>query len=449
MIRALKLFMIKLVVQLESPKRCNMKEGKSPKINRLNLVLLLGLVAIVGIIVVQLLWTRQAFTMEGKKFGQKVHVTLLQVVDRLYRYNNNEFPLKNPINKVSNDYYIVNVNNDFDADVLEYYLRSEFERANLLTDFEYAIYKCESDEMIYGNYISFNNKEKKKSAFHFPKQKNLVYYFAIRFPNESSYLIGSMKFWLGLSILLILILVIYVYSIFTILQQKKYSELQRDFINNMTHEFKTPLSSILIASNYLAKQPEIKKDKKLEKYTEIITEQSTKLNNHVGKILDIARADNSPLVLEKKSVDVVSLLQSVSSNIQLKYPDAKVSIDTEGKTPVIVADEFHLTNLAYNLVDNAAKYCDSLPEITIRLREDNGQLSVQFIDNGIGISKKDLAFIFDKFYRAPGRRSNEVNGFGLGLYYVKKICHLHQWEISAFNNLSKGLTVSLLIPKHA
>src|SRR4051812_25419954 len=110
------------------------------RINKLDSVIVLGLVAIVGILVVQLLWSRQAFNTEGKKFGQKVHVTLLRVVERLYRYNNNEFPLKNPINKVSNDYYIVNVNNDFEAGLLEYCLKTEFEHANLLTDFEYAIY---------------------------------------------------------------------------------------------------------------------------------------------------------------------------------------------------------------------------------------------------------------------------------------------------------------------
>ena len=133
------------------------------RINKLNSVIVLGLVAIIGILVVQLLWTKEAFNNEGKKFNQTVHITLLHVVDRLYKLNNNEFPLKNPIHQVSNDYYIVNVNNDFEAEVLEYCLKTEFEKSNLLTDFEYAIYKCESDEMVYGNYVSFNDKSKKVS----------------------------------------------------------------------------------------------------------------------------------------------------------------------------------------------------------------------------------------------------------------------------------------------
>jgi two-component system phosphate regulon sensor histidine kinase PhoR len=338
------------------------------------------------------------------------------------------------------------VNNDFDAQLLEYCLTTEFERSNLLTDFEYAIYKCESDEMVYGNYVSFNEKDKKKSSFHFPKQKNLVYYFAIRFPKESGYLFNSLKFWLILSAILVLVLLIYVYSFFTILQQKKYSELQKDFINNMTHEFKTPLSSILIASNYLYKQDKIRTDEKLGKYTGIIISQSNKLNDHVGKILDIAKSDNAPLVLEKKSVEVLPLIKMVLDNMNLKYEELKVKLKFPEEAVFIEADEFHFTNLVYNLVDNSVKYCERKPEVTIRLEVKNKLISLRFEDNGIGIPKKKLPFIFDKFYRIPNQRSNEVNGFGLGLYYVKKICLLHHWKISAQNNEQGGTSIELEIP---
>ncbi|MCC6369952.1 MAG: HAMP domain-containing histidine kinase [Bacteroidia bacterium] len=417
------------------------------KINRLNLALLLGLVAIIGILVMQLVWTRQAFTTEGKKFGQQVHITLLRVVDRLYHYNNNVFPLKNPINKISNDYYIVNVNNDFDADVLEYCLRTEFEQSNLLTDFEYAIYNCGSDEMVYGNYISFGEKERKKSAFHFPKQKNLVYYFAIRFPKESNYLLGSMKFWLALTFILIVILLIYLYSIFTILQQKKYSELQKDFINNMTHEFKTPLSSILIASNYLIKQDNIHNNPRLEKYTRIIIEQSTKLNNHIGKILDIARSDETPPELHKQKTDLLLLLRKAVDSMEQLHEKAILKTESELPEYWVSADEFHFTNLVYNLIDNSVKYCNTTPEITIYVRKINpNKLSIEFADNGIGLAKKELALIFNKFYRVPKQKGTDVNGFGLGLYYVKKICQLHQWEIKAESNAAGGLSVFILMP---
>ena len=167
-----------------------------------------------------------------------------------------------------------------------------------------------------------SEKEKAKKTVSFPKHKNLVYYFAIRFPNETTYLFSSMRFWFVLSIALILILLIYVYSIFTLLQQKKYSELQRDFINNMTHEFKTPLSSILIASKYLIEQNPIKEDKKLHTYTDIIINQSHKLNNHIEKILNIAKSDYTPLELKKETVLIVPIIEETIENIQLKYPEA-------------------------------------------------------------------------------------------------------------------------------
>ena len=416
------------------------------KINKLNIIILLGLIAIIGILVAQLLWTKQAFTLEEKKFSQKAHIALLEVAKKLYEGTNHDLPSENPVQKISNDYYIVNIDNDFEPAILEFYLKSEFEKANITTDFEYAMYNCQSDEMVYGNYISLSDKSKSNETVYFPKHKNLIYYFAIRFPNENSYLFSSLKFWFVLSLALIIILLVYVYSIFTILQQKKYSELQRDFINNMTHEFKTPLSSILIASNYLLQQKQINQDEKLEKYTSIIINQSNKLNEHIEKILNIAKSDSAPLILAKKNYKIIPILDQVIENIKLKYPTIEVEIQTNSFEYSITTDEFHFTNLIYNLLDNAIKYCESKPEIIIKISDLNNQLKLEFIDNGIGISPKNIPFIFDKFYRIPSVKSNEVNGFGLGLYYVKKICTLHHWKINASNNTDKGTTVTILIP---
>lgn len=415
------------------------------KINKLNILISLGLVAIIGILIAQLLWSKQAFSIEEKKFSQKVHIALLEVAKKLYEGTNNDLPSENPVEKIANDYYIVNVNNDFEPDILEFYLKSEFKKFNITTDFEYALYNCQSDEMVYGNYVSLMDNSKKESSVYFPKHKNLVYYFAIRFPSETGYLFQSMKFWLILSVVSILILLIYVYSIFTILQQKKYSELQRDFVNNMTHEFKTPLTSILIATNYLKKQEVIQNDKKLEKYTQIIINQSNRLNSHIEKILNVAKSAQSNLEIDKKPISVIPIIDGVIQNIKLKYEHVNIAIETQSKEYLIDADEFHFTNLVYNLIDNSVKYCEKKPNITIRISEEEKRISLEFIDNGIGVLEKNLTFIFDKFYRIPNLKSNEVNGFGLGLYYVKKICNLHHWKISAKNNLEKGITIKIII----
>jgi two-component system, OmpR family, phosphate regulon sensor histidine kinase PhoR len=416
------------------------------KTKNLNIIIVLGLVATIGILIAQLLWTKEAFNLEEKKFSQKVHIALLEVVKKLYEGTAGELPLDNPVQKVSNDYYIVNVENDFQPDILEFYLKTEFAKFNINTDFEYAMYNCQSDEMVYGKYVDFIDNKTSKTNINFPKHKNLVYYFAIRFPNETSYLLSSLRFWFVLSLALIIILLVYVYSIYTIIQQKKYSELQRDFINNMTHEFKTPLSSILLASNFLHDQDVIKKDIKLEKYTNIIINQSKKLNSHIEQILNMAKSDNSPMKMDKTEVSILPILNDVIENMQLKHPNLSVKIDSDSDY-VIQADAFHFTNIVYNLLDNSIKYCDENPVITIKIVEEKAKIQIDFIDNGIGISNKNINFIFDKFYRIPSTKSNEVNGFGLGLYYVKKICTQHHWKLFATNNLTKGITISISIPK--
>ncbi len=395
----------------------------------------------------QLLWTKEAFTIEQKKLSQKAHIALLEVAKKLYEGTNHELPVQNPVQKIANDYYIVNVDNEFEPDILEFYLKTEFKKMNITTDFEYAMYNCQSDEMIYGDYISlYKKKAECKKTVYFPKHKNLVYYFAVRFPNETTYLFSSMRFWFILSTALILILLIYVYSIFTLLQHKKYSELQRDFINNMTHEFKTPLASILIASKYLIEQKPIKEDKKLYTYTDIIINQGNKLNGHIEKILNIAKADYAPLELKKESILIVPIIEEAIENIKLKYPEASIKIETYSKEYLLETDIFHFGNLVYNLLDNAVKYCNEKPEITIKFTEENNCLKLEFIDNGIGITPKKISFIFDKFYRVQNEKSNEVNGFGLGLYYVKEICSLQNWKIKAENNKEKGVTITLSIP---
>ncbi len=416
------------------------------KTNKLNIIIVLGLVATIGILIAQLLWTKEAFNLEEKKFSQRTHIALLEVVKKLYQGTNSELPIQNPIKKIANDYYIVNVENDFQPEILEHYLKSEFTKFNINTDFEYAMYNCQSDEMVYGNYVSLGDKKTIEKSVYFPKHENLVYYFAVRFPDETSYLLSSLRFWFVLSLALIIILLVYVYSIYTIIQQKKYSELQRDFINNMTHEFKTPLSSILLASTYLNKHEVILNDSKLEKYTEIIINQSKKLNSHIEQILNIAKSDNAPMTMNKKEILLLPIIKDVIENMQLKHPNLLVKINAN-ETILIKADEFHFTNIIYNLLDNSIKYCDENPTISIDVSEDKNKTKLDFSDNGIGVSNKNLSFIFDKFYRIPSTKSNEVNGFGLGLYYVKKICIQHHWKIYAKNNNDKGITISIELPK--
>ncbi len=417
------------------------------KFNRLNIIMLLGLIAIAGILIIQLYLLKQAVKQEENKFDQKARLALLEVAKRLYQDNSQQLPELNPVKEVSEDHFIVNINREFTAGVLEFYLKSELAKFDLITDFEYAIYNCETDGMVYGNYVSFNNKEKEPAIRSFPKQTNLVYYFAIRFPKRSDAVYSSLWLWIVFSVVMFFVLVIYSYSIFKLLQQKKYSELQRDFINNMTHEFKTPLSSILLSSNFLLKQSPVYQDEKMKKYTGIIIEQAGKLNDHVEKVLDLAKAENNLFSINKEQVDPEAIIKDVVNNIRLKYPGADIKLSSPISQKQVSADGFHFANLVYNLLDNSIKYSGAAPQILIGLAEDKQNIILSVTDDGPGISKKHLENIFDKFYRVPGKRSNEVAGFGLGLFYVKKICDAHKWKIAAASEVDNGTTITIIIPK--
>jgi two-component system phosphate regulon sensor histidine kinase PhoR len=416
------------------------------KSSRIKVVAALGLLAIAAIIALQLHWFRAAFNYEEKKFGEKVHIALLEVVKLLYRDPQKTLPPDNPVNKVSEDYYIVDINDDFDAEVLEFYLRKEFGQQQLGTDFEYAIYDCETDEMVYGNYINYDRDAEGERTSYFPKSNKLVYYFAVRFPDRAGYFVSSLRLWIILSAILLFILLLYVYSIFIIFRQKRYSELQKDFINNMTHEFKTPLSSILIASNFLSRQSPISGNPRLATYVRSILSQGERLNTHVERILNLAKSENAPLQLELSRFKLVETLQDIRDNFLLKHPGACISLQADTAWE-IEADRTHFGNLVYNLLDNAVKYSGSTPEIRLGVRQEGRSLMLEVADKGIGIPEKDQKMIFDKFYRVARKESSPVHGFGLGLYYVKRICRQHAWQLKLWSMPGSGTTVTITLPK--
>lgn len=413
------------------------------EIKKLNIIITLGLVAIIGILIAQLLWTRQAYNLEDKKFNQKVNIALLEVVEKLSGEQTSF--IQSPVQNVDNDYYVVNINNEFDPTILEYYLKTEFTRFQINTNYTYAVYNCHSDKMIYGKYISAHQETSKNKTINFPKHENLTYYFSIRFPDKMTYMIGSLKFWYILTFALIIILLVYVYSIYTIIQQKKFSELQRDFINNMTHEFKTPLSSILLATESLNKQEIVRENSKLQTYTSIIINQSNKLNNHIEKILNIAKNDAAGLSLKTEKISLLPFVQEIAETMQQKNANLTIDLNIDNNTYVI-ADQFHFTNIIYNLLDNSVKYCETEPHVSISANKDSKGLYLKFKDNGVGIPTKNILQIFDKFYRVNSKKNNEINGFGLGLFYVKKIIQQHHWKISVENNQDQGITTTLFLP---
>ena len=412
--------------------------------NKIKAIVAAGTVAFVGIIAIQIYLLRQAFDYEEKKFSQNIQVSLLEVANEINAYYGYATPHVNPIEKISKDYYIVNMRNDFDAKVLELLLTNKFKAKGINTNFEYAIYDCETDAMIYGSFVNLNKSaEPKVNNTYFPKAQNLVYYFAVRFPDKNSFIYASLKVWIILCFVMLVTLFIYLYAIYIILQQQKFADLQKDFINNMTHEFKTPLASILIASNFLTKQDAVSSDEKLKQYSQIIIDQGKKLDSHLEKILNVAKNDSNPLLLNKGPIDIIDTINKTIDIIQLKYPDAVITVDNKLHQGIIQADAFHFANIIYNFLDNSIKYCDKKPAIKIDLKNSGDAVLMQIKDNGVGIEPKYLKHIFEKFYRVPESKQLAVNGFGLGLYYVQKICQLHHWKLQAESVAGNGTVITL------
>ena len=419
--------------------------------NGIKRVIILGTLAIIGIVVIQSYWVMQTWNLKEDEFHQTAKIALLQAANELAKQDSFDLPNKDLINQRSSNYYVVNVNNTIHGPTLEYFLGKALIENNLILDFEYAIYDCTSNQMVQGNYceISTDAEPKKIELGNLPKMEELTYYFGVKFPTRQSHLLGQMYLSVAFTMLLLVAIAFFTYAIAVILRQKRLSEMQKDFINNMTHEFKTPISTIKISADVFTNAPEVMENPRLHRYADIIKNQNQRLNDQVEKVLQIARVeqDNFQLKLEKVSLNnlINSVLNSVMLKVQEKNGALQRNIQIDDFT--ILADKHHLTNVLHNLLDNALKYCKNAPQIKVAALEKEGAISLSIQDNGIGIPKEFHHKIFKKFYRVPTGNVHDVKGFGLGLFYIKNICEAHGWKVELDSEHQKGTTVSIIIPK--
>jgi len=264
---------------------------------------------------------------------------------------------------------------------------------------------------------------------------------ALSFPQKNSFVLGHMKASMATTAGLIFILIFcFAYTIITIIRQKKISEMKTDFINNMTHEFKTPVSTIMIASESL-RDPEMTADRsRITRLANIIYEENARLGNHIERVLNIARIDKNDFKLENKPVNINELIALVLDSMELKLQkcEAELNLELSAENPVIIADELHFSNVLYNLIDNAIKYSEGKPKITINSSNKNGQVVIKVADEGIGMSRDQQTKIFEQFYRIPTGNVHNVKGFGLGLSYVNTIVKRLNGSISVRSEKDKG-----------
>ncbi|NVO19983.1 MAG: HAMP domain-containing histidine kinase [Bacteroidetes bacterium] len=415
------------------------------RIKHIRFVVLLGVIAIVGIVAIQGYFLNTEWSNKEKQFSQTVMIGLRSVAFKLHRINQTSPSTSNPVRQLSSNYFVVDVNSEIDANILEHYLKLEFDRLGIHTDYEYAIYNCNTDMMEYGNYFSYNGAVKHDAiTVNLPKYAGYNYYFGVNFPLLKNTITGDMAIWFFLMGILLISVIFFGYSIFVILQQKRLSEMQRDFINNMTHEFKTPIASINISADVISNPDTIKEPARLLTYGSVIKQEINRLNDQVDKVLQIARIEKSGFHLRKEKVDLNAIIRKVVDS-NTTDTSRKISVSTSLGDDVgeVMADKLHLTNIFHNLLDNASKYAGEHPEVKIETRREGNRILVLFSDNGPGISKTHQKKVFRKFYRIPTDNIHDVKGFGLGLFYVKSICEAHHWKIWLDPSTSKGATFIL------
>jgi two-component system phosphate regulon sensor histidine kinase PhoR len=412
-------------------------------------LLILGGLSIIGIISLQSYWLLKTWDIKDKEFDQTVNIVLRNVASRMAKYNKTLLPKSNLVVRRSSNYYAVNINSAIDAGLLEQYLLQEMSKQSLNIDFEYAVYDCSSEELVYGNYCSFDRiteKEMKRNK-RLPKFNDLIYYFVVRFPKRESFLLANRTMAITVSSLSILAIGFFLYSIWVIMEQKRLSELQKDFINNMTHEFKTPISSIKIAADFLANDQYLRNDPRLGRYIQIIKDQNVRLNDQVEKVLNVARFEKESIELKREIIELNKVLEDTISNESLKLKMGSISYVASGKQVYVSADKLHFVNVVANMIDNAIKYSGENPEVHISLNDVGNNVLLKIKDNGIGIDKESQKKLFNKFYRVSTGNVHDVKGFGLGLYYVKNICVAHNWQIQVYSEPGKGTEFTITIPK--
>ncbi len=413
-------------------------------------VVILGAIAIAAIIIVQTYWITKSWQLNEKEFHQKVILSLSNVAGELADLSGGELPAEDLIKRVDPNYYIVNVNNSFRAEILEFLLKKEFNEAALNEDFEYGIYDCETNKMVSGKYVALSSQVEstKPLTEELKTDDNFVYYFGVRFPESQRYIFQSMTLPIIFSALLFLAIIFFIYSISVILRQKRLSEMQKDFINNMTHEFKTPISTINISSDVLLRTPLIQENKRLQQYAAIIKEQNNRLNKQVEKVLQFARIEKKDFKLKLESINLNELLQNIAYSVQLRVDEQKgvFNLSLCDETVFVQADRLHLTNILHNLLDNAIKYSEETLEIGLScVQLNNNAVKITISDKGIGIPKEYQKKIFKKFFRIPTGNVHNVKGFGLGLFYVRNICRKHGWKLN-LESEGQGTTFTIQIP---
>lgn len=411
----------------------------------LRLVILTSTVLITIIVAIQLVWLQKVYLYEEKQFNINVSKSIKSLYDDMQLVGDVKDNVQKVIENVSPDVYLLRIDCSPNQDQLWVNLKAELTDFDVYTDCRAAIYGLTEKRYIAQQYIDLpdayfpSTSEKEQQVY-----ERSYPYIALYFPHRGQYIIKQMRFWIASSGLLLLVLTGFGFSIFYLYRQKFFNETQRDFVNNFTHEFKTPLAVIKIAADVLQQQNIIEKPEKLKNYAGIIHEQTSHLQSQVQRLLEIAYTDRSSLPLEKEKFDINLLIKESINDLHPLIERRNAIVNTNfGIQHVIVnADRPYLRLCLINLIENAIKY-SAAPVIDISTKVDGAVLMIAIKDNGIGIATEHQKKIFERFYRITDGELHMTKGFGIGLNFVKKVIDTHNGKIEVASELGSGSTFTI------
>ncbi len=409
-------------------------------------------IALIGLMGIQIYWIKNASAVKEATFQRTVTEVLTRVVNKLEKLEKRKAAQANPYEGMLNFNRHLLYERFITETQLDSLILLELNIRGIDTRFEFGIYNPERDIFLLEKDpgLRKNLIEKGSAARLFVSD---IYtspeYLLLYFPHEKQFLLTELWGMLLISIILIIIIVYsFTYTITTIFRQKKLSEMKNDFINNMTHEFKTPISTISLACEVLGDRDIVRSPEFTENYINIILEENKRLATMAEKILQTAVIEKGQLKMKRERINLHEVITDVIKNIriQVEIKDGVIRKQCKAANPVLMGDKVHLTNLVYNLLDNANKYSPRKPVITVRTENTSNGILLTIEDHGIGISKGEQKKIFDKLYRVPTGNIQDVRGFGLGLSYVKAIVEEHHGRISLESEITKGTTFKVFLP---
>ncbi len=417
--------------------------------NTLKSILLFSTILIVIIVGIQLYWLNKVYKLEEREFNNNIVKSIRGLFEDI---DISEYPqqrLQTLIDHPNANTFIIEIDSVPQKDSLTRAIINEFEDFEVLADCKMAVYDINSRKYLYQIFIpTAASTVSRETEIDVPELHLNHSYIYLYFPHRTHYIVQKLGWWIGAGILLFVVMLALPATLFYLYKQKTLNELQKDFVNNFTHEFKTPLAVMKLASEVLVSSSIINQPERLRQYSLIIKQQTEHLQYQVERLLKTAATDENFLTLEKTSFNINDLIREVITQldplINLKKATIELQLDTNNS--MIVADKPHISLVVINLVENAIKYSEK-PLVIISTNTFNGHIELSVKDNGVGIRKEYLKHIFRKFYRIPTGDVHNVKGFGLGLNFVKKVITAHHGKIIVNSIPAIGTEFKIVLPK--